>query len=212
MGLDTTEEGQKPCTAPCAGVALWTKQTHMAGLIFDRLGLLVEAARVVDAAPLEAVAIRKRLDFASVSIKLPASPLKCGLGGCVYPKEHVVRAPDPSYVPILDIKERRRWAAAEWNAANPEPSRSRPPRSRHPKSDEASRKRAARIANDSEEARAKEVERKRVEGGEEKKNDRTVKFDECGVPQLCKSVDVDGPMEEARKHILETAKKNVRVS
>ena len=71
MGLDTTEEGQKPCTAPCAGVALWTKQTHMAGLIFDRLGLLAEAARVVDAAPLEAVAIRKRLDFASVSIKLP---------------------------------------------------------------------------------------------------------------------------------------------
>ena len=233
MVLDTTvtEEGQKPCTVPCAS-------------IFDKLGLLAEAARVVDAASLEveakkpssvpetgakvqkalphhsrrgglngcnlfkqytkycivkrevtlddfvenlfayakevrhrsmckselaragaggidarllnmwkelspeqrqeynvlalevkyktAIILRghKLVDFASGSIKLPASPLKCGLGGGVYTKELVVRAPDPSYVPILDMKERRRWAAAEWNAANPVPKRSRPERPR----------------------------------------------------------------------------------
>ena len=178
MGLDTTEEGQKPCTVPYAGVASWTKQNHMAGLIVDKLGLLVEAARVVDAASPEMEAKHKLVDFASGSIKVPASPLKCGLGGCVYSKEQVVTAPDPSYVPILDVKERRRWAAAEWNAANanPEPKHSRPPRVRPPKSNKASRKRAARIANDSERARAKEAERKRVEREEEKKNDHTVKF------------------------------------
>jgi hypothetical protein len=281
MVLDTTitEEGQKPCTVPCAG-------------IFDNLGLLAEAARVVDAASPEVEAKKpssvpdtgakvkkalphhrrrgglngctlfkqykkycivkrevtlddfvenlfvyakevrhlsmckgelaragaggidarllnmwkelspeqrqeynvralevkyktaiifrghKLVDFATASIKLPASPLKCGLGGGVYTKEQVVTAPDPSYVPILDVKERRRWAAAEWNAANanPEPKHSRPPRVRPPKSDKASRKRAVGIANDSKKARAKEAERKRVEREEEKKTDHTVKF------------------------------------
>jgi len=46
-------------------------------------------------------------------------------------------------------------------------------------SNEASRKRAARIANDSEKVGAKEAERKRVEREEEKKNDRTIEFDKC---------------------------------
>jgi hypothetical protein len=80
MVLDTTitEEGQKPCTVPCAG-------------IFDNLGLLAEAARVVDAASPEVEAKKPSSvpdTGAKVKKALPHHRRRGGLNGCTLFKQY----------------------------------------------------------------------------------------------------------------------------